>query len=107
MRYAGFALSVMLLAGCTMAPRIVQPSRPSLDAGVPNSGVLQGLSNRCYLVTPLFAERYTNLARLYGARLNPPMPSPRWITPTGTNTFIVTSDGMGAFALLALCLGPR
>jgi hypothetical protein len=68
---------------------------------VANSGVLQVLPDRGCVVTPLFSERYTNLVRLYGARLNPPMTSPRWISPTGTNTFIITSDGMGAFALMS------
>ncbi|MEN6533329.1 MAG: hypothetical protein ABFD89_06675 [Bryobacteraceae bacterium] len=101
MKFAACALSLMLLAGCTTAPRIVEANGPSLDGGVANSGVLQVLSKRCYLVTPLFNERYTALVKLYGAKLVPPMTAPRWITPTETNTFIITSDGMAAFAEMA------
>ena len=100
MRFAGFALSLMLLAGCTTAPRIVEASGASLDGGVANSGILQALPNRCYLVTPLFAERYAALVTLYGAKLIPPMDAPRWMTATATNTFVITSDGIAAFAEL-------
>jgi hypothetical protein len=28
------------------------------------------------------------------------MTQPRWITPTTTNTFVITSDGLAAFALM-------
>jgi hypothetical protein len=94
----GCLASALLLGGCTIAPRIVEAPGPSLDGGLPTSGILQILPNRCYLVTHLFAERYSALVTQYGARLAPPMAAPRWITPTETNTFIVTSDGMAAFA---------
>src|ERR1039458_9128026 len=97
MKFNVFALSLVLLAGCSTTPHIVQPTGPSLDAGIPNSGVLQILPNRCYLVTPLFNERYGALVKLYGAKLIPPMTVPRWITPTDTNTFVITSDGLAAF----------
>ena len=59
--------------------------------------VLEVLPVRCYLVTSLFAERYAALVTMYGSKLVPPMTSPRWITPAGTNTFVITSDGMAAF----------
>jgi hypothetical protein len=102
MKFAGCALSILILiAGCTSAPRVVQPAGPSLDGGVANSGIIQVLPGRCYLVTPLFAERYAGLVKVYGTKLNPPMTAPRWIAATGTNTFIITSDGMGAFAELS------
>ena len=91
-------MGVMLLAaGCTVAPRVEQAAGPSLDGGVANSGVLEVLPVRCYLVTSLFAERYAALVTMYGSKLVPPMTSPRWITPAGTNTFVITSDGMAAF----------
>lgn len=102
MKYAACVLSlaVLIIAGCAITPRIVEAGGPSLDGGEPTSGVLQVLSNRCYLVTPLFKERYGALVKLYGNKLLPPMTEPRWITPTGTNTFVITSDGLAAFAEL-------
>ena len=100
MKFAACALSLILLAGCTTDPRIVQADGPSLDYGVAYSGILQALPGWCYLVTPLFSERYAALVKLYGAKLIPPMTAPRWITPTGTNTFVLTSDGLAAFAEL-------
>lgn len=99
MRYAFFWLS-LLLAGCTVAPRLVNPSGPSVDNGVANSGIYSLLPGGSAIVSPLFAERYTNLCRLYGARLLVQMPTPRYITPTSTNTFIVGPDGLVAFGRL-------
>lgn len=100
MKYAAFALSLSLfLAGC-VTPHIVQPKGPSLDGGVANSGIIQALPGKCFLVTPLFSERYESLVQQYGSKLIPPMTAPRWITPTGTNTFVITSDGIAAFAEL-------
>ncbi len=101
MRYAYFALSLFLIvSGCTSAPRIVQASGPSLDNGVPNSGVLSILPDgKSYMVTPLFNERYGALVKLYGWKLVPPMTAPRWITPFGQD-FVLTGNGMAAFAEL-------
>lgn len=98
MKFAAFALSLVLLIGCTITPPAVVPAGPSLDHGVANSGVLMAYTNRTYLVTPLFAERYAALCARYGSKLIPPMTTPRWIVPTGTNTYLITSDGMAAFA---------
>jgi hypothetical protein len=97
MKFAACALSLLILAGCAITPHIVQPTGPSLDGGVPNSGVLEILTNRCYLVTPLFNDRYGALVKLYGSKLIPPMTAPRWITPTTNGEFIITSDGLAAF----------
>jgi len=83
------------LVGCTIAPPIVTPGGPSLDSGVANSGILAAGTNG-FLVTPFFAERYTNLCQRFGDRLVPPMPTPRWIVPEGTN-FLVTAQGLAAF----------
>ena len=96
---ASLLLSLALL-GCTMAPPIVTPSSPSLDGGVANSGLLSAGPGDIFVVTQLWAERYTNLCKLYGSTLNPPMPTPRWIVPTKTNTFTVTGDAMKAFGLM-------
>ena len=100
MKFAACAISLMLLAGCTMTPPVVTPSAPSLDAGVANSGVLALTPGHGAVVTRFFAERYAALVKLYGTRLIPPMTQPRWITPTTTNTFVITSDGLAAFALM-------
>jgi hypothetical protein len=98
MKSAVFVLSAsLMLAGCTVKPMIVRPATPSLDSGIANSGVIQILPGYRYLVTPLFNERYEALVKLYGAKLIPPMTSPRWITASGTN-YIITSDGIEAFA---------
>lgn len=100
MKFAVCALSLALLAGCSTVPPVVEPAGPSFDNGVANSGVLVAYTNRTYLVTPLFAERYAALCARYGSKLIPPMTTPRWITATGTNTFLLTSDGMSAFVEL-------
>jgi len=98
MKFAVFALSLVILAGCRVTPPVVEPAGPSLDSGMANSGVLAAYTNRTYLVTSLFAERYAALCARYGSKLMPPMPAPRWMVATGTNTFILTSDGLAAFA---------
>ena len=87
------------LVGCTVAPSIVTPTGPSLDGGQANSGIL-GVADGQFVVTPFFAERYTNLCQRFGDRLVPPMPLPRFLEPTTTNTFLVTGQGMAAFAEL-------
>lgn len=99
MRFAPFALSLLLLTGCTTAPRIVKAGGASLDNGVANSGILSVLPNKSYEVTPLFSERYAALVKLYGWKLIPPMTAPRWITPYGDN-YIITANGIAAFAEL-------
>ncbi|MDR3427840.1 hypothetical protein [Silvimonas sp.] len=82
-----------------MAPKLVEPSVPSMDAGSPTSGVLTILPGTNYLVTELWSERYTALIHQYGTNYIPPLTEPRWITPTNGG-FVVTSDGMAAMCYL-------
>jgi len=98
-RFPIFAFFVLSLAGCTIAPRVVTPSAPSIDGGIANSGIICAAPGG-FVVTPFFAERYADLCRRYGDRLNPPMLAPRWMTPTGTNTFLLSPQGLAAFGEL-------
>ena len=98
-KLSAFCALSLALAGCTVAPPLVRSAGPSLDAGLPTSGILAVLPGHHYIVTPLFGERYADLVRRYGDRLIPPMKTPRWIESSGTN-YIITSDGLAAFATL-------
>jgi hypothetical protein len=89
-----------LFYGCTIAPKIVTPHAPSLDSGEPNSGIIAAMPGNRYVVTPMFNAKYATLVTLYGNKLLPPMKVPEYITPYGTNYFLITSDGINAYAQL-------
>jgi hypothetical protein len=100
MKFVASALLSLFVVGCEVTPNLVVPSQPSLDNGTPTSGVLDVLPNQNYLVSELWAERYTNLVANYGFRCSPPLTQPLWITKTNNGNFVVTSDAMQDFILM-------
>ncbi len=100
---AALLLAAMLTApaGCknseTVTPRIVRDSTASFDGSVQNSGLIGFDDAGNAILTPHARDRFNALVAVYGKRFAPPLTADYGITPTATNTFLITKEALVKF----------
>jgi hypothetical protein len=91
------ALVIVSLTSCTtVTPHTVNSSAYSWDGTNQNSGVI-GFVGSQVEVTPHWRDRYNGLVAIYGKKFVPPLTFDYGITPTATNTYLVTPEAFKDF----------
>jgi len=86
-----------LCVGCTtVTPHTVNSSAYSFDGTNQNSGVI-GFVGEQVEVTPHWRDRYNAMISVYSKRFLPPLAPDYGLTPTATNTFLVTPEAYRDF----------
>lgn len=79
--------------------RIIKDEQPSFDANEQNSGIIEFIDGKGWLITPNAAKRYNTLVELYGKELVPIVEAEFGLS-SYYNNFILTQEAMVKFALL-------
>lgn len=91
------AILAAALCGCTIVtPHTVNSSAYSFDGTNQNSGVI-GFVGEQAEVTPHWRDRYNGMIAVYSKRFLPPLVPDYGLTPTATNTFLVTPEAYRDF----------
>lgn len=87
--------------GCTttIAPRVVESSKPSWDGTNANSGFV-GFSGEHGIITPHARERYNGLIEIYGRRFVPPVAKDYGITPGTDGNYLITPHALTYFTAM-------
>ena len=92
--------ATVLLSGCTVVPKVTKSSQASWDQGGQNSGIITMTADHTLVVTPHLRERYDALIALFGNQFHPALTPDYGVTPTATNTFLMTPDAFEHFAAM-------
>ena len=97
-------LSLVVLAGCTIAPKMVIPKSPSPDpyTGKSDSGIICQLPDKSLVVSPFVMAKFAALCPLYGSKCLPPCPEPWGFTKTPTNTFVLQETAAKQYLFMSL-----
>lgn len=79
--------------------KIIKDSEPSFDNNEQNSGIIDFVSGKGWIITSNAAKRYNILIERYGKELMPPIERDFGLSQDG-NFFVLTQQGMVNFALL-------
>lgn len=79
--------------------RIIKDEQPSFDANEQNSGIIDFIDGKGWLITTNAAKRYNTLVELYGKELIPAVEAEFGLS-SYYNNFILTQEAMVKFALL-------
>lgn len=91
------AILAAALCGCTtVTPHMVNSSAYSFDGMNQNSGLI-GFVGTMPEVTPHWRDRYNAMIAVYSKRFLPPLVPDYGLTPTATNTFLVTPEAYRDF----------
>jgi hypothetical protein len=94
------SLILLTIIGCTTAPKLVKNKQASFDEGGQNSGVLGVNNDSVLVVTYNLRDRYNSLIDYYGKKFAPPVELNDGLTPTGTNTFLMTPQAFEHFTTM-------
>lgn len=95
---AVIAILAAALCGCTtVTPHTVNSSAYSFDGTNQNSGVIGERDDFMVEVTPHWRDRYNGMIAVYSKRFLPPLVPDYGLTPTATNTFLVTPEAYRDF----------
>lgn len=89
-------------SGCTntVAPHLAASAQASFDQGGQNSGILSVNPDHSLVVTPRLRDRYNALALVYAQSFQPPLALDQGLTPTATNTFVMSPQAFEHFATM-------
>lgn len=80
--------------------KIIQDSEPSFDNNEQNSGIIDFIPEKGWIITQNAANRYNILIKKYGQELSPPISENFGLSKGDDNFFILNQQGMINFALL-------
>lgn len=98
-----FILCSFILIGCqatspvvTIIPPSISESQPSWDGDKQNSGIIEYLDGKGFLITPQAAKRYTALTSKFGQSLVPTIAAGEGLIPF-ENNFLLSPEYMSVF----------
>lgn len=94
------ACLLLVLASCTVTPKIVKDAGASFDGNARNSGLIGYDPAGRGILTPHARDRYHALIEMYGKRFDPPLRAGDGLLPTATNTVLIDAEHLVDFATM-------
>lgn len=97
-----FLFLTLFFCGCqnvpptTYVPPPIVEKEPSWDGDKQNSGLIEYIDGRGFLITPKAAIRYTSLTEKFGSKITPPISAGEGLIPYQGN-FLLSPEYMSVF----------